>query len=272
MFTPAVPVSGLAGWQFLKATEARQRQVFASAREIRREEEYFRGRIGTVASVDDLLGDRRLLMVSLAAFGLEDEIGKTHFLRRILQDDLGSADALINKLVDKRFRKWAEAFGAVALQTGRAAAAAEKTINAFRARRFEVAVGGVDNDMRLALTFRREIPAVLAEAGGDSAAWFRILGNPPLREVLQTALGLPESIAGLDLDRQRVSFESKAAPLLGEAGVRALADTERVEAVIRRFLLRRQIAAFGPATGSVALTLLGAAASSAANLSKAQLL
>ncbi|HSF92246.1 MAG TPA: DUF1217 domain-containing protein, partial [Paracoccaceae bacterium] len=162
MYRPIVPVSGLQGWQFLKRTMPQQSRVFENSREIQREEKYFRENISKIRSADDLLGDRRLLRVALAAFGLEEEASKTFFLRRILTDDISSTDALANKLLDKRFLELSKAFGFAGNSTGNTARAGfvDSIATKFRTRSFEVAVGDVDNDMRLAMTFAREIGAL----------------------------------------------------------------------------------------------------------------
>ena len=41
----------------------------------------------------------------------------------------------------------------------------------------------------------------------DNARWFGMMGNPPLRSVFETAMGLPSSIAQIDLDQQLEQFQ-----------------------------------------------------------------
>src|SRR5690606_31646250 len=118
----------------------------------------------------------------------------------------------------------------------------------YRARQFESAVGEVDNSMRLAMNFRREIGAVAA--GSEGAAWFTLLGSKPLREVVQTALGLPQEFARIDIDRQRDMIRDRMAAAFGDSSIAFFREPANVERVIERFLARAQIT--GMAAGNVA--------------------
>ena len=70
-FQPVLPLGGYAGWTFLKRTIVRQQAVQQAAPEAQRDEAYFRSKIGKVATAEQLVSDKRLLRISLAAFGLE---------------------------------------------------------------------------------------------------------------------------------------------------------------------------------------------------------
>lgn len=136
----------------------------------------------------------------------------------------------------------------------------EDIIARYKSLDFERAVGQTDNDMRLALNFRREI-AEIADAGEnttDATLWFRIMGNQPLREVLTTALNLPSEVSALDVDRQQEIFADKASVVFGDDSPRVFADSEKIDDAIRRFFFTRQLSA-GPSPttpGFGALTLL----------------
>ena len=84
------------------------------------------------------------------------------------------------------------------------------------------------------------------------------MGQLPLRTLVATGLGIPDSVATLDLDRQNEIFQERAQALFGESTVEAFQDPENVETMIRRFFLFRQIQS-GPSAltpGQGALTLL----------------
>ena len=98
---------------------------------------------------------------------------------------------------------------------------------------------------------------VLSNAKSDKARWFAIMGNPPVRAVFETALGLPDSLARLDLDQQLDAFKSRAQATFGTDKVGELATPEQEEKMIRLFLIRSQAnAVAATSAGSVALTLL----------------
>lgn len=264
IYTPVVPLSGIGGWRFLEATEERQRAAFGKDPLLRREIAAFKEKIGSVTSAAELVQDRTLLKVALGAFGLEDELPKRAFLRKVLEEGTETRDAFANRLADRRYRDFARAFGfgdAGGPFTG-LASAMERVATAFESRSFEVAVGDVDESMRLALTWRRAIAGTVGSAS-ETTNWYSILGDPPMRAVLQTALGLPDGIAGIDLDKQVALFADRSARILKISDPKKLAEPKMVETVIRRFLAAEE-AARGPSAstpGFAALSLLQGAAS-----------
>ena len=80
------------------------------------------------------------------------------------------------------------------------------------------------------------------------------MGSPPLRTVLQTALGLPQSFVGLDLDRQVQVLRERSERLIGSPDVSQFSDPANVEKLVRLFLVRSQ--SQGDSATSPALTLL----------------
>ena len=85
-FTPALIGTGYAGWVALKRSQTQQTKAMVNSAEIRRDEDYFRAKIGTVKTADDLMGDRRLLKVALRAYGLEGDIDSKAFIKKVLTD------------------------------------------------------------------------------------------------------------------------------------------------------------------------------------------
>lgn len=262
-FAPVVPIGGLAGWKFLSRTEEAQRATLARDPAIRRDVDYFRARIGAVTSADQLVSDRRLLAVALGAFGLDADINNRAFIRKVLDDGTLTAGALSNKLADKRYLEFSKAFGFgdFAVPRTQLSDFADKIVAAYQARQFETAVGTQDGDLRLALNARRELATLAARPVSENARWFAILGSAPLRQVFQSALGLPQSFAAIDIDQQLSVLKDRAGRMLGDSAIAQFADPDKVDGLIRRFLLRSQSqgAGAGPASGqSAALALLQA--------------
>lgn len=261
-FLPLLPAGGPTGYALLTRTESAQRAVFDRKPEIERDVAAFRERIGEVDSAAALVADRQLLRVALGAFGLDDEIGKIAFIRRILEEPSADPASLSNRLVDPRYRKLAAAFGFGDIPGGQTAFAgfADRIAAAYKERSFEVAVGDQNADLRLALNFRREIAAYAAAADPEGTAWFSVMGDRPVRAVFEAAFGLPESFGKLDIDRQRDTLRSLNRREFGGRGLDVFADPERVETVINRFLARRAAEA-GPTPstpGFAALSILSA--------------
>jgi hypothetical protein len=70
-------------------------------------------------------------------------------------------------------------------------------------------------------------------------------GNPPLREVFETALGLPEGFGSLDLDQQLGVFRERLESFTGDGEISQFADPEKREEFVRLYLLRSELAS-GP--------------------------
>ena len=258
-FQPVIPTGGLAGFAFLQRTRAAQQTAFAGAPALTRDSDHFRARIGEIDSADALMADRRLLRVALGAFGLGADIDNRAFIRRILSEPSNDPASLSNRLADDRYRKIASAFGFG--DPGPPGPArpgfAERTIAAYLDTRFETAVGESDPAMRLALNADRTLPELAAAPGDDDTAWLRILGDKPLRRVLERALGLPRAFANLDLDRQIDVMRDKAAQRYGAESVAALAADGVRETLIRDFVIRSSAASTTlTSPGGVALALL----------------
>jgi hypothetical protein len=261
-FQPVLPLGGYAGWRFLARTADRQRALVAEAPGTQRDTTAFRARIGQVTSAEALVADRALLKVALGAFGLESDLGNRAFIRKVLESASNDPKALANRLADKRYLEFAQTFGFA--ESGgpfnRTRAFAERLIARYETRQFEVAVGEQDEAMRLALTAERELESLASASRSKNALWFSVMGNPPLRKVFETALGLPESFGALDLDRQLEVFREKTDRALGAGEIAQFAAAGRREDLIRLYLLRSELRQSPVAArASTALTLLQAA-------------
>ncbi len=268
-FSPALLGTGYAGWVALKRTQVPQTAAMASSAGIRRDEDYFRARIGSVKTADDLVNDRRLLRVALTAYGLEGDINAKAFIRKVLADGTLKTDALSTRLSDKQYQKFSAAFGFGDFSTPRTQLSdfADKTLALYRARSFESAVGQSNGDYRLALNAERELTALAAKSGGEDTKWYTILGNTPMRTVLQTALGLPSSIASIDIDRQLAVFKERAQSLFGSDAVSQFASPETMGKLIKTYLLRSEVASYDSqsASSSAVMMMLSQSVSLARN-------
>ena len=108
-YTPLIPSSGVAGWNFLQSTYDRQYDAFVKSGSLKNDSEYFAENIGGVTSSEDLLNDRRLLQVAVKAFGLEEEINYRALLQRALNEGTSASDALANTMNDERYVEFSNA-------------------------------------------------------------------------------------------------------------------------------------------------------------------
>lgn len=265
-FTPILPLSGYTGWTFLQRTLDSQKAVFAKGAEVQRDADYFRENIGKIDSAEALVSDYRLLKVALGAFGLGDDINNRYFIQRILSDGTTSSEALSAKLADKTYARLSAAFGFGEEGTplNQNEGFADMILTAYQDRQFEIAIGDRDEAMRLALNAKRELSdlASRSEASSDDTLWYSVMGSTPLRKVFETALGLPTGFGKLDLDQQLSTLRSKTEALLGSSDIAQFSDPDRIEGLVRRYLLRAEAASgtINPMTpGAGALLLLQAA-------------
>ncbi len=259
-FQPAIPLGGYLGWRVFQNSADRQFEIFKDTPSIVRNVDYFRENIAEATSAKKLVNDRRLLTVALGAYGLGEEIDKRAFIQKILEEGTDLSGSFALRLSDPRWRAFANGFGygnftgpRVGIESFR-----EQTANNYLERAFEESVGNVDTDMRLAMNFRREIAAIANGANVEENGWFQIMGQTPLRAVMEGALGLPASIGTADIDQQKELFERKANQFFKSKSPSIFKDPVKVEEALRRFFLQSEIQN-GPSAstpGSAALSIL----------------
>jgi hypothetical protein len=260
-FAPVIPFGGYAGWTFLKRTMASQQTALAAAPQEKRDTAYFRENIGAVSTAEQLVGDRRLLKVALGAFGLDDDLNNRFFIRKVLEEGTLKDGALALRLADPRYREFSAAFGFgdFATPNTKLSDFADKTLAAYGQRRFEAAVGQQNDTMRLALNAEREVVTLARRASSEDTKWFTIMGSKPLRQVIQTALGLPASFASIDIDQQLTVLKDRTDRVFGSSTVSQFAEPEKLDRLLRTYLTRAEATStFGASQNSLALQLLQA--------------
>ena len=227
----------------------------AKSPELQRDADYFRAKIGKIDTADQLVADRRLLRISLEAYGLEADLDSRAFIKKVLADGTLKTGALAMKLADPRYKALTEAFGFgdFPVPNTKLSDFSDKLLARWQERRFETAVGQQNGDLRLALNARREIGLLAASTSTDTTKWLKLIGTPPLRTVMQKALGLPDSFAALDIDKQVTMLRDRASRTFGGSEISQFTNPDKVEDLIRRFLIRSDLAT-QPASG--ALTIL----------------
>ncbi len=258
-YQPVVPTSGLAGWQFLQATLERQTEAFDNSSKIKSDTAYFSEKIGAIGSAEDLIADRRLLTIALGAFGLEEDVNNKYFIQKILEDGTTADDALSNKLSDKRYKAFSEAFGFGDTPQVARSGFAEEIIESYERRSFEVAVGEQNETFRFGLNLERELPEIAANDSTGNAKWYSVLGNATLREVFQVAFGLPDEFGQVDIDQQLEVFKEHAQRRFGAAEIEQFSDPEKLEELLQLYFLQDQVSQTSTSSGSIALSLLRSA-------------
>ena len=257
-FQPILPLSGYGGWSFLNRTIERQKDAYTESAPIKRATDYFRENIEKATTAEALVKDRRLLEVALGAFGLEEDINAKAFIKKVLEDGTIKDNALSSRLADKRYAQLAFTFGygnigARVNLTG----FADQIIKRYESHKFEVAVGEQDGPMRQALNFETAVGDILTNAKTTNGQWYSLMGNPSLRSMFETALGLPSSFAAIDIDQQLTTFKERSERVFGTDRLADFTAPAKREEMIRMFLVRSEIASgtagYSPAQMALAL-------------------
>lgn len=170
---------------------------------ISREIAYYRENIGNVKSIDDFVADRRLFDFAMKAFGLGEMSYAKAFMAKVLEGGIDDSESLANTLADKKYRDFAETFnfarhGEITTTFTRAG---EGVVDSYLRQTLEENAGDDNEGVRLALYFERKAPKI--ETAYD------ILADSALAKVVRTWLGLPDSVAFLDIDKQKEMIESR---------------------------------------------------------------
>jgi hypothetical protein len=203
-----IPISGLGAplaLQLVDATRDRQIALLRDAPQHARGIETFRERIGDVTSVEQLVEDRELYVFVMKAFDLEDQIFGKALIKRMLESDPDDRTSLVNRLTDPRFREMFDALGFEKGGTANPNTADAKWTEGIVDRYLETVFindqAAQNEAVGAALEFRRKAAEI------DSP--FDILKDREMAGVVRLALGLPEQIAQLDIDRQADLIRSR---------------------------------------------------------------
>ncbi|KIC40714.1 flagellar protein [Ruegeria sp. ANG-R] len=260
-FQPVIPTGGLVGWRFLQRTYDAQLQSYSASAINERETKYFLEHIGKVRSAEDLVSDRRLLQVALGAFGLEGDLDNRFFIQKVLSDGTRADDALANRLADGRYRDFANAFGLGPgdVRKTASAKAMEQIASDNLVARFEISVGEADESMRIALFAQHALQEIATQGGSENRKWFDLMGLPPLRNMMETALGLPAAFAQLDIDKQLEVFKDRLLRATGSSDLAQFTESEAVDKLTDTYFARNQVKQIQSVTSpaQTALILLG---------------
>jgi hypothetical protein len=244
---PAFPI-----FASLAKTRTKQFAAFEKLPNIQRDVDYFLKNASKVETVEEFIKDRRLMTVALSAFGLEDEMQYLGRIRKVLTESPSDKNALVNKLIDPRFKKIAEAFQFADLGLAKLALTSfvNDIVAKFKTNEFEKFLGERNPALREVEYFRRNI--------GSVENTFNILGDKVLRSVVTFTLGLPMEIALQSIDKQKALIDARV-------DLKDFKDSEFLDKFIRRFLILKdaEAAQFGfgfgispTAPNAFAITLL----------------
>jgi hypothetical protein len=196
----------------------------------------YEANIGKATSIQDFVGNYRLLSYALNAYGLGQQINAKALITQVLEGGVSNPKSLANTLSDSRWKAFATAFdfagqGASSLSS---ASAVKTTTSDYVEQQLESDQGAQDVGVQLALYFQRVAPTVSNEYG--------ILADPNLLEVAQTIFGLSPTTSATNVDAQAKAL-SQLMPISD------LQDPKALQQLTERFTAMYDLT-YGPATGA----------------------
>ena len=89
---------------------ARYQAMTAAEPAVKTATAYYQANIGKVTSIQDFVGNYRLLSYALDAYGLGDQINATALITKVLEGGVSNPKSLANTLSDPRWKAFAAAF------------------------------------------------------------------------------------------------------------------------------------------------------------------
>jgi hypothetical protein len=197
---------------------------------------YYEANIGKVTSIQDFVGNYRLLSYALDAYGLGDQINAKALITKVLEGGVSNPKSLGNTLSDSRWKAFAAAFdfvGQGALSVSSTSAVKTTTAD-FVEHQLESDQGAEDVGVQLALYFQRVAPTISNEYG--------ILADPNLLEVAQTIFGLSPATSATNIDAQAKAL-SQLLPISD------LQDPKKLQQLTERFTAMYDLT-YGPGSGA----------------------
>jgi len=180
--------------------------------------------VNGATSVDQLLSNPTVMNVLLTANGLSDQTDYTALATKALESDVNDPDSLVNQLTDTRWKTVASTYnfatqGLSAIQSPQAIAAISQAyVQTVWEQNEDASTPGLAN----ALSFKANAASVTSVD--------QILGDPTMRTVVTTALGIPQEIAFQSIDAQEKAITDRL-------DVTKLQDPKFVEDLAQRYLI-----------------------------------
>lgn len=185
----------LASYSNITKDLTRSLKVTSEKPVVTRETAYYLENIESVTSIEEFIGDDRLFNYAMKAHGLSDMAYAKAFMRKVLTEGVDDRESFANSLVDSRYREFAEVFNFK--RFGETTTVFDKTrqgtVDKYVRATLEEDAGSQNEGVRLALYFSRKASGVTSV--------LQLLGDKALMTVVDTALGIPSSVAAGDIDK-----------------------------------------------------------------------
>lgn len=209
-----------------QAEKNQTKQIAAEAKkpEVQRDLAAFRKAVASAKDVKSLLANPAAQKVLLTANGLSDQIGSTGLVTKALMSKTSDPKSLANLLPNTAWKAAAATydFANKGLKVLKDPKVLDTVASAYAEISWRKSLDTTTPGLSDALTFRET--AAKAKNADD------ILGDPVLRRVVTTTLGIPQEIAYQSLDAQEKAINSKV-------DVKQFKNKDFVEAFAKRYLV-----------------------------------
>ncbi len=193
-----------------------------------KEASYYNGQMQKLDTVDDLLGDKRLVNFILQSKGIDPDTLSKDTMKKLFASDLKDPKSFANSQVDPRLREIVAGFNfdvsGNIIQTDEEGIQSRGEILNTEAlylnQSLEEQSGEENPGIRLALYFARKAP--------DINSAYDILGDTALLEVFRTAFELPKEMSSMNIDKQAALVERNLK-------LEDLGDSDKLAKFINRF-------------------------------------
>ncbi len=234
----------------LKLAETNQTADIASTEKqpaVARDIAAFQKAIAAAPDTATLLKNPDFLKVLLTANGLGDQLAYPALAQKVLLSDPSDSNSLVSRLANTTWTATNKTyqFSTKGLAVIQDPAVQAKLADAYAEVQWRQSLDASTPGLSNALTFRAQAATITSP--------YDILGNAILRDVVTTALGLPEEIAVQPVETQAAAITSRMA-------LSQLKDPRFVDTLTQRYLLDKQASAAadsGPTLDSLAAQASG---------------
>jgi Protein of unknown function (DUF1217) len=226
--------------QALTLAEKNQTQDIATTAQepqVQRDIAAFQSAVSTATDPATLLKNPTVLKVLLTANGLGDQVAYPALAQQALLSDPNNTNSLVNQLTNTLWKSTAQTynFATQGLSVIRSASVQSTIANAYAEVTWRKSLDATTPGLSNALTFRQQASSIKSVD--------QILGDPTLRTVVTTALGIPQQIAFQDLGAQEKAISSVL-------DISRFQDQHFVESFTQQYLLTAQTNASNAAGSS----------------------
>ena len=207
-----------------EANQTADIQTTARQPDVARAISQFTAAVGKATSVQQLLQNPVVLQVLLTANGLGDQTQYTALAQKALTSDPSDPNSLVNQLSDTSWKSVAQTydFATKGLSIIQQPSVISTIANAYAEVTWRQSLDATTPGLSNALTFRGEASTITSVD--------QILGDPVMRAVVTTALGIPEQIAFQPIEAQEKAISSRL-------DLSQFKDPQFVEAFTQRYLI-----------------------------------